>query len=80
MNAGQYPDPDDAFFVTYSGGTVWKQGTAGSGMVQKMTSIAHGGIGQKPSDPLLGTDYSYSTLAYGRGYQILAKTEAPLGY
>lgn len=29
---GTYPTPDNAFIVTYSGGSVWSQGTAGNGV------------------------------------------------
>lgn len=74
VTVGQYPSPDNYFSVTYSGGVVWYQGTAGNGVIQKLhTSIAGGGLDSRPTDPLKGTEFTYSSLAFGKAYQI--KTE-----
>ena len=34
ITAGDYPAPDNAFSVTYSGGVVWNQGVVGSSVLQ----------------------------------------------
>lgn len=71
ITAGAYPKPDNAFFVTYSGGIVWSQGTAGAGVLQYLHStISGGGLNKRPVDPLKGTEYTYSSLAEGKAYQV----------
>lgn len=80
VNVGSYPNPDNSFSVAYSGGVVWYQGTVSSGVMQQLrTSITGGGISKKPVDPLDGTEYMYSTLAFGKAYQIAVDYENDLG-
>lgn len=71
---GAYPTPDNAFTVAYSGGSVWMQGTAGDSVFRIMDSV---GVrsSKKLTDPLLGTEYGYATLAYGKAYQFRADWE-----
>lgn len=71
---GVYPTPDNAFTVTYSGGSVWSQGTAGDG-VFRVIDNAGARSSKKFTDPLLGTEYGYATLAYGKAYQFRADWE-----
>lgn len=79
ITVGNYPTPDNYFTVTYSGSALWYQGTAGAGVIQKLhSSIAGGGLDAKPVDPLKNTDYTYSTLAEGKAYQIQAAYEGDL--
>lgn len=76
VTSGNYPMPDNAFSVTYSGAALWYQGTVGSSVLQQLhTSIAGGGLAKKPVDPLKQKDYAYSVLAYGKGYQLKAEYE-----
>jgi hypothetical protein len=39
------------------------------------SSINGEGLNKKPVDPLQGTEYTYSRLAYGKAYQIKAELE-----
>lgn len=79
ITAGTYPTPDSAFFVTYSGGVIWSQGTIGNTVLQKLrTSIAGGGLNKKPIDPLDNAEYTYSTLAYGNAFQIQTEYEGDI--
>lgn len=76
VTTGSYPTPDNSFSVAYSGGVVWYQGTVSNGVIQQLhTSISGGGMSKKPVDPLDGTEYSYSTLAFGKAYQIATDYE-----
>ncbi len=76
VTSGSYPVPDNAFSVTYSGGVVWKQGTVGTNVMRYFrSSIAGGGLNEKPTDPLKGTDYVYSSLTEGKAYQLKAENE-----
>lgn len=76
ITTGNYPLPDNAFFLTFSGGTVWSQGTVGAGVEQKLhTSIPGGGLDSRPVDPLKKTEYTYSSLAFGNAYQLKADYE-----
>ena len=71
VTAGNYPTPDNAFAVTFSGGTLWNQGVVGNSVLQYFrSSIAGGGINKKPTDPLNNSEYTYSSLAFGKSYQI----------
>ena len=59
VTAGDYPTPDNAFAVTYSGGVVWYQGTVGPSVLQAFrSSTSVGGIKKKPVDPLRNTEYT----------------------
>lgn len=79
VTVGSYPTPDNSFSVTYSGGVLWYQGTVGASVIQKLhTSIAGGGLDSKPVDPLKGAEYTYSTLAESKAYQIKAEYENDL--
>lgn len=71
---GVYPAPDNAFTIVYSGGSVWSQGTAGDSVFRVMENA---GVrsSKKLTDPLLGTEYGYATLAYGKAYQFRADWE-----
>ncbi|MFZ4462032.1 MAG: hypothetical protein ACOYN2_06095 [Patescibacteria group bacterium] len=76
MASGSYPQPDNQFAVTYSGATVWTQGTVGSGVIRVMgAGVSGGGLNTTPLDPLSKTEYKYSVLAYGNSYQIGASYE-----
>lgn len=71
--------PDNAFSVTYLGGTVWNQGVVGNTVLQFFkSSISGGGLNEKPTDPLKNTEYTYSELAEGRAYQIKVDYEGDL--
>lgn len=71
VTAGDYPQPDNSFSITYSGSSVWNQGVIGSNVLQTFrSSISGGGLSKKPVDPLKGADYVYSTLTEGKAYQI----------
>lgn len=51
----------------------------GSTVLQNLkTSIAGGGLNKKPVDPLDNTEYEYSSLAFGKAYQIKADYEGDL--
>lgn len=74
ITAGNYPPPDNSFSVTYSGGLVWNQGTAGAAVISQLHNlVSGGGLNKKPIDPLKNTEYVYSVLAFGKAYQL--KTE-----
>jgi prepilin-type N-terminal cleavage/methylation domain-containing protein len=77
--SGSYPLPDSSFAVTYSGGVVWNQGAVGALVMQYFKgTIAGGGINEKPADPLKNTEYTYSSLAEGKAYQLKAEYEGEL--
>lgn len=42
------------------------------------SSIAGGGLNKKPTDPLDNSEYTYSSLAYGKAYQIKMNYEGDL--
>ncbi|OIP52967.1 hypothetical protein AUK10_03100 [Candidatus Gracilibacteria bacterium CG2_30_37_12] len=75
IKLGSYPEPDNHFFVAYSGGALWEQGTIG----ETVTNILKAGgvsLNRKPTDPLnIAKEYNYSRLAYGKAYQIKADYE-----
>jgi hypothetical protein len=41
-------------------------------------TIAGGGINKKPMDPLKNSEYTYSSLAEGKAYQVKAEYEGEL--
>lgn len=47
-------------------------------MQSMKTSIAGGGLNKKPVDPLSNTEYVYSSLAYGKAYQLKVNYEGDL--
>ncbi len=76
ITTGSYPTPDKSFTVTYSGGTIWTQGTIGDTVLQVFkSSIGGGGPNKKPTDPLKNTEYVYSSLKFGQAYQMKADFE-----
>ena len=71
QKTGYYPDPDNAFNITYSGGIVWTEGTVGTGTMNIINAGGGFRFSKKPSDPLITSkEYIYSKLAYGNGYQL----------
>lgn len=79
ITVGNYPVPDNAFSVTYSGGVVWNQGAVGTAVMNLLRgTIAGGGLNMKPVDPLKHSEYVYSSLAQGKAYQIKAEYEGDL--
>ncbi|MDD2871131.1 MAG: type II secretion system protein [Candidatus Gracilibacteria bacterium] len=65
VEAGKYPFPTDSVNITYSGGTIWKQGTFGESTfanVEKLDKI--------PTDPLTNSVYTYSILNNNLEFQI----------
>ena len=79
ITAGDYPTPDNAFSVTFSGGVLWYQGTVGSRVLQVFrSSISWGGLNDAPIDPLTNKEYTYSELAEGKAYQIKVDYEGEL--
>lgn len=47
-------------------------------MQSMKTSIAGGGLNKKPVDPLSNAEYVYSSLAYGKAYQLKVNYEGDL--
>jgi prepilin-type N-terminal cleavage/methylation domain-containing protein len=74
VKAGTYPDPSGGVAVTFSGGTVWTQGTVGDSVIQMLSADAF--KMKKPTDPLYkGTEYAYSVLNTKREYQVATVLE-----
>lgn len=71
IRTGSYPSPDNAFNVTYSGGTLWSQWSAGDGLMTALSLWSP--LNKKPLDPLLNKEYSYSLSS--KEYQIKADFE-----
>lgn len=75
IKSSSYPSPDNAFSVTYSGGTLWNQWTIGD-TVMNVISAWGVRLSKKPTDPLTNTkEYIYSKAAYGNFYQIKSDWE-----
>lgn len=75
IKSGFYPTPTNGSGVTYSGGTVWTQGTIGDSV---MSVLGAGGnkFSKKPTDPKYPTiEYTYSLLNTGKEYQLAAAME-----
>ncbi|MDD2565351.1 MAG: FISUMP domain-containing protein [Candidatus Gracilibacteria bacterium] len=75
IKAGTYPTPDSGVNVTYSGGTIWTQGTLGDKATKLISTIS-----KKPTDPLTLKEYTYSLLSNKREFQIAADFENPVSY
>ncbi|MDD2565584.1 MAG: fibrinogen-like YCDxxxxGGGW domain-containing protein [Candidatus Gracilibacteria bacterium] len=75
IKAGTYPTPDDGKDITYSGGTIWTQGTLGDKATKLISTIS-----KKPTDPLTSKEYTYSLLSNKREFQIAADFENPVSY
>ena len=69
-----YPAPSGAISVTFSGATIWNQGTAGDSVI---AGISNGGvkISKKPVDPLSSAEYAYSVTSETREYSLMANYE-----
>lgn len=75
IKSGSYPTPDNSFLVTYSGGTIWTQGTIGSSVMNTIGAIGLN-MNKKPTDPLIPSkEYTYSKLVFGKAYQIKSDWE-----
>lgn len=66
-----YPEPSDSFSVTYSGATIWNQGTFNTSVLQKTKRLS-----EAPLDPLTQTPYTYSVLNTKQEYQIWGTLES----
>lgn len=75
-----FPAPDDAFTVTWSGGTLWKQGKFGKSAHAALRAMAKGGISSAPLDPSTGEPYAYSVDGSGRQFQLMAIAEGDVAY
>ncbi|MDP2103904.1 MAG: prepilin-type N-terminal cleavage/methylation domain-containing protein, partial [Candidatus Gracilibacteria bacterium] len=65
IKTGSYPNPDNSFTVTYSGGSLWYQGTVGDTLINILSSNGSK-LSKKPTDPLAPSrEYTYSRSAYG---------------
>jgi type II secretory pathway pseudopilin PulG len=75
VKTGYYPAPSSSTGATFSGGTVWNQGTIGDS-VMTVLNFAGYSISKKPTDPKYpGVEYAYSLLASGKEYQIACAME-----
>lgn len=77
---GRYPVPSNAVDVTYSGATLWSQGTIGESVVSNLDRMS-----KLPLDPLFDIQYGYS-LSYSKNeFQLATMLEgnsytlSPLG-
>ncbi|MDD5197788.1 MAG: DUF1566 domain-containing protein [Candidatus Gracilibacteria bacterium] len=76
IKMGTYPNPDNSFSVTYSGGVLWTQGTVGERVINTIGAGGGVKVSKNPTDPLATTkEYTYSKLAFGNAYQIKADWE-----
>ncbi|MDP2103579.1 MAG: LamG-like jellyroll fold domain-containing protein, partial [Candidatus Gracilibacteria bacterium] len=75
IKTGSYPNPDNYFTVTYSGGSLWYQGTVGDTLINILSSNGSK-LSKKPTDPLTTTrEYTYSKSAYGNTYELSSNWE-----
>ncbi|MDP2090123.1 MAG: FISUMP domain-containing protein [Candidatus Gracilibacteria bacterium] len=65
LDAGNYPKPTGLVSITYSGATVWNQGTFGETVFANL-----GKLDKIPKDPLTDKEYTYSVLVNGNQYQL----------
>ncbi|MDD3302123.1 MAG: prepilin-type N-terminal cleavage/methylation domain-containing protein [Candidatus Gracilibacteria bacterium] len=68
--AGFYPIPDGATNITYSGATVWIEGTLGENVIKNIQSVS-----KVITDPLTVNEYTYSITSSKTEYQIGAISE-----
>jgi len=71
---GYYRDPYNYFSVSDNGIVLWKQWTIGNDFYQIGT------LTEKPVDPLLSVEYTYSVNADNSIYQIWGITESSAQY
>lgn len=67
---GHYPTPDNGVDVTYSGSTLWTQGTFWEEVHRAVRRIS-----EAPRDPLTDEHYTYSVTYNGQEYQIAGALE-----
>ncbi|MFA5917869.1 MAG: two-component regulator propeller domain-containing protein [Candidatus Gracilibacteria bacterium] len=72
IEKGKYPEPTNAVNITYSGATVWSQGTFG---YQTFTNVRV--INKIPLDPLKSVEYAYSVTSDRQDYQLVGILEDP---
>lgn len=70
-NSSQYPLSGSGKNVTFSGTTIWNQGT----FDDSVSRMVGGMLSKKPVDPQYGNEYTYSVLASGDQYSIASITE-----
>ncbi len=76
QKTGSYPTPDNSFTVTYSGGTIWTQGTIWDTTLNFINAWWGIKMNKKPTDPLTtNKEYTYSKLFYWNAYQIKSDWE-----
>ena len=75
VKTGYYPTPSSSTGITFSGGTVWNQGTVGDS-VMNILNAAGFKFSKKPTDPkYTSVDYTYSILENNKEYQIASAME-----
>ena len=76
QKTGSYPTPDNSFTVTYSGWTLWTQGTIWDTTLNFINAWWTMKMSKKPTDPLTtNKEYTYSKLFYWNAYQIKSDWE-----
>ncbi|MDP2090595.1 MAG: prepilin-type N-terminal cleavage/methylation domain-containing protein, partial [Candidatus Gracilibacteria bacterium] len=65
LDAGKYPNPTNGEDITYSGSTVWTQGTFGETVYANLSKLD-----KIPLDPITDKEYTYSTTANKYEYQL----------
>ncbi|MDD2871873.1 MAG: prepilin-type N-terminal cleavage/methylation domain-containing protein, partial [Candidatus Gracilibacteria bacterium] len=65
LDAGKYPQASSGVNITYSGATVWNQGTFGETVFANVDRLD-----KIPTDPLTEKEYTYSTLLTGNEYEL----------
>ena len=70
LDAGKYPTPTNSVAITYSGATVWNQGTFGDTVKVNLSKLD-----RIPVDPVTNRQYSYSVLANSNQYQLAGALE-----
>ena len=70
LDAGKYPTPTNSVAITYSGATVWNQGTFGDTVKVNLSKLD-----RIPVDPVTNRQYSYSVLATSNQYQLAGALE-----
>lgn len=70
LQSGNYPDPDNATNITYSGAVAWRQWTFGIESLRDTKWIS-----KVPTDPLLWNEYTYSLNSYWTEFELGWATE-----
>jgi len=66
----QYPNPDNATNIFYSGALAWTQWSFSSGTIKQLRTMS-----TAPIDPLFWVDYTYSTINSKTEYQLAGAIE-----